>query len=52
MAEHIYMFSGESIRVKFKTYDWMMDSLIDWFGKDFNILQRDDDKIYILEVIE
>ena len=40
MAEHIYMFSGESIRVKFLTSELMIDSLVDWFGKDFNILQQ------------
>ena len=41
MAEHIYMFSGASVSVKIKTYTWMMDSLVDWFGKDFRILQKD-----------
>ena len=47
MAEHIYMFSGESIWVKFWTTEIMMDALIDWFGKDFKILNNADDKIFI-----
>ena len=40
MAEHIYMFSGKSIRVKFWTHDFMMNCLVDWFGKDFHILKK------------
>ena len=47
MAEHIYMFSGESIWVKFWTTDFMLDALIDWFGKDFKILEKNEDKILI-----
>ena len=47
MAEHIYMFSGKSIRVKFWTDDFMMNCLVDWFGKDFNILQNKDDTILV-----
>lgn len=37
MAEHIYMFSGESAYIKFLAPNDMMDELIDWFGKDFKI---------------
>ena len=40
MAEHIYMFSGESIRVKFWTTVSMLDSIVDWFGKRFKISQK------------
>ena len=47
MAEHIYMFSGESVSVKFKTYNFMMNDLIDWFGKDFRILRQEKDKILV-----
>ena len=38
MAEHIYMFSGPSAWVKLLVPDYMMNELIDWFGKDFKIL--------------
>lgn len=37
MAEHIYMFSGQSTRVKFLAPKNMMDEIIDWLGKDLNI---------------
>ncbi len=47
LAEHIYMFSGESIWVKFWTTDSMIDALIDWFGKDFKILEKAENKILI-----
>ena len=39
MAEHIYMFSGESVRVKLQVPEYMMDELVDWFGKDFRIMK-------------
>jgi len=32
MAEHIYMFSGESKRVTMKTKPFMAEEFIDWFG--------------------
>lgn len=37
MAEHIYMFGGESVRAKFLTDEGMMSEMIDWFGKDFRV---------------
>lgn len=42
MAEHIYMFSGPSVRVKFLIPKGMMNDLIDWFGKDFRICGIDE----------
>lgn len=47
LAEHIYMFSGETISVKFWTDDFMMDCLIDWFSKDFRILKEQDNTILV-----
>ena len=47
MAEHIYMFSGDSVTVKFLTYPDMMDSLIDWFGKGFQIEEKDNGQILV-----
>ena len=41
MAEHIYMFGGESVTVKMRTNISMMDALVDWFGKDFRIMQEE-----------
>lgn len=37
MAEHIYMFAGETIRAKFKAKNYIIDQLIDWYGKDVDI---------------
>ena len=47
MTEHIYMFSGKSIRVKFWTAEFMMNCLVDWFGKDFHILKNQDGRILV-----
>lgn len=40
MAEHIYMLYGETVTANIKTDISMMDSLVDWFGKDFRILEN------------
>ena len=45
MAEHMYMFSGESIPVKLETTEDMMQELVDWFGTDFNVQKKGDGKI-------
>lgn len=34
MAEHLYMFTGESVRVKFRAARHLLDDLVDWFGTD------------------
>ena len=47
MAEHTYLFCGESVPVKLKTSVSMMNDLIDWFGKDFSIIEKNDDEITV-----
>lgn len=47
MAEHIYMLSGESISATIKTQENMMDTLIDWFGKDFRVSKKDGNEIVV-----
>jgi len=37
MAEHVYMFTGETVRAKFLAPQWMMNDLIDWFGMDVQV---------------
>lgn len=37
MAEHVYMYAGESIKAKFKAKNYLIDQLIDWFGVDISI---------------
>lgn len=41
MAEHVYMFHGESVPVKLKCSENMMNDIIDWFGKDIAVLKED-----------
>ena len=43
MAEHIYMFSGNTISVLLETKQSTMDELIDWFGRDFQVVKVDKD---------
>ncbi len=47
MAEHFYMFSGESVAVEIKTSDYMMNELVDWFGTDFRVLKKGGDTIVV-----
>ncbi|SCW26470.1 Predicted DNA-binding transcriptional regulator YafY, contains an HTH and WYL domains [Lachnospiraceae bacterium C10] len=47
MAEHFYMFSGESVAAKIKTTEDMMSELVDWFGTDFRIIEKNEDSICI-----
>ena len=47
MAEHIYMYSGESIWVKFIADVELMDELVDWFGKNFTVKKIGDKKIRV-----
>ena len=34
MAEHIYMFAGESLVVRFRAEDHLVGEILDWFGQD------------------
>lgn len=45
MAEHMYMFSGESVPVKLDTTEDMMQELVDWFGTDFRVEKVGEGKI-------
>lgn len=49
MAEHLYMFGGESILVKFWIHECITDSLVDWFGtgQNYKILQIKDNRLLI-----
>lgn len=48
MAEHIYMYSGNSIAVKLLVDKAIMNELVDWFSKDFRILEQYDNTMKIL----
>ena len=45
MAEHVYMFSGESVSADIKTTPDMMSELVDWFGNDFRVIKNTDGTI-------
>ncbi len=47
MAEHIYMFPGESVDVTLKVEQFLMDQLVDWFGTDFHIIEETEDTLII-----
>ena len=47
IAEHVYMYSGESIHIKIRTNETLMDALIDGFGKDFRVSFGEEDDIIV-----
>ena len=47
MAEHIYMFSGDSIKVTFRAKRYLVNDVIDWFGKDVKITAVSEDEMTV-----
>lgn len=47
MAEHVYMFSGLSEYVVLKCETGAIDSLVDWFGRELRVLDKDENERYI-----
>ena len=47
MAEHIYMYSGESKYITFVADAELMDELVDWFGKNFTVIKISEEKIRV-----
>lgn len=45
VTEHIYMFSGESIRVKFRAKKYILSEIFDWFGEDIQFLDETEDEV-------
>ena len=45
MAEHLYMFSGESIPVTFRMKKIIMNDVIDWFGSDIAFTDETEDEV-------
>jgi predicted DNA-binding transcriptional regulator YafY len=43
MAEHVYMFCGESTMVKMRCKAHATDALADWFGKGVRLLEEDEE---------
>lgn len=40
MAEHIYMFSGESVAINMLVDETIISELVDWFGNDFYVIEK------------
>ena len=45
MAEHIYMFPGPSEPVTFRMKKYILNDVIDWFGKDVTFTSETDDEV-------
>ena len=42
MADHIYMFAGESVNVSFRAERHLVGEIIDWFGQDVKFSNETD----------
>ena len=45
MAEHLYMFSGESIPVTFRMKKTILNDVIDWFGSEIAFTDESEDEV-------
>ena len=45
-----YMYTDEPERIEFSTEPWMVDQIIDWFGKDIAIRKTDDENRVIVSL--
>lgn len=45
MAEHLYMFSGESVPVTFRMKKIILNDVIDWFGTDTSFSDETEDEV-------
>lgn len=45
MAEHLYMFAGKSETVTFRLKKYIIDDVIDWFGKDVVFSDESEDEV-------
>ena len=47
MAEHIYMFTGESVLVTFRAKKYLVSEIIDWFGKDITFSDETENEVTV-----
>ena len=45
MAEHLYMFSGESVPVTFRMKKTILNDVIDWFGTEIVFFDETEDEV-------
>lgn len=47
MAEHVYMFTGESVPVTFRAKKYLLTDLFDWFGKQMQFTDETEDDVTV-----
>ena len=47
MAENIYMFGGESVRVSFRAKRYIVNDILDWFGKDVVFTDANENEVTV-----
>lgn len=47
MAEHLYMFAGESVPVKFRAKKYIISDVVDWFGSGISISDENGDEVTV-----
>ena len=47
MAEHVYMFTGESVPVTFRGKKYLLTDLFDWFGKEMQFTDETEDEVTV-----
>lgn len=51
MAEHIYMFTGESVPVRFRAKKYLVSEILDWFGMDAQFLEETEEEVTVRVVV-
>lgn len=47
MAEHVYMYTGESVSVTFRAKKYLLTDLFDWFGREMQFLDETEDDVTV-----
>ncbi len=47
MAEHLYLFAGESAPVTFRAKKYILNDIIDWFGTDVTFTDETEDEVTV-----
>jgi len=48
LAEHVYMFPGDSTEITIKITEDKISDLVDWFGKDIYVVEQDGDYVEVI----
>lgn len=47
MAEHVYMYGGESVRVEFIAKKYLISEIFDWFGTSVDLLEQNENEVHV-----